>query len=192
MSNYEKAINSGLTVGKNTFIKAHIQRGNADKVVIGNNVIMGHESYVVTHCPIRSFTEDNGIIIEDHCWIGSRAMIMPGVTLGRGTFVGAGAVVSKDTEPFSIVVGNPAKKIKMREVNEILRSFVIRHVMKKSLNGKVKPDWDLLKPIHIRNIFDLPRDYLLSGNDPLKELIPWEDKKFTVNYFFEELRRIGK
>ena len=51
------------------------------------------------------------IVIEDYVWIGTAAIILPGVRLGRGAVVGAGAVVSKSVAPGVIVVGNPAKPI---------------------------------------------------------------------------------
>jgi len=49
------------------------------------------------------------IVIEDHVWIATNAIILPGVTLGRGAVVGAGAVVTKDVPPLGIVAGNPAR-----------------------------------------------------------------------------------
>lgn len=52
------------------------------------------------------------IRIEDDCWLGARATILPGVTIGRGSTVVAGAVVTKDVEPFCVVGGVPAKVIK--------------------------------------------------------------------------------
>ncbi|WP_442862504.1 DapH/DapD/GlmU-related protein [Bacillus sp. USDA818B3_A] len=55
------------------------------------------------------------IIIEVNSWIGQRAIILPGVTIGEGAVVGAGSVVTKDVEPCSIVGGNPAKHIKYRD-----------------------------------------------------------------------------
>ena len=55
------------------------------------------------------------IIIGEDCWIGIRSIIMPGVTIGNGAVVGAGAVVTKDVEAYSVVAGNPAKVIKKRE-----------------------------------------------------------------------------
>lgn len=53
--------------------------------------------------------------IGDGVWIGARAIILPGVTIGEGAVVAAGAVVTKDVEPWAVVGGNPAKFIKMRE-----------------------------------------------------------------------------
>ncbi|KAK8091235.1 amino acid transporter [Apiospora phragmitis] len=56
------------------------------------------------------------IHIEDDCWIGARALILPGVRVGRGSTVAAGAVVAKDVEPYCLVGGVPAKLI--RRLNE--------------------------------------------------------------------------
>ena len=54
-------------------------------------------------------------VIEDDVWIGRNAVIMPGVRIGTGSIVAAGAVVTKDTTPWSIVGGVPAKLIRMRK-----------------------------------------------------------------------------
>src|SRR3989344_3756475 len=54
------------------------------------------------------------LVIEDDCWIGYGAIILTGVKIGRGAIIGAGSVVTKDVKPYSIVLGNPAKKIGMR------------------------------------------------------------------------------
>ena len=50
--------------------------------------------------------------ICNNCWIGAGAIILNGVTIGDGAIVGAGAVVTKDVEPYTVVAGNPARKIK--------------------------------------------------------------------------------
>ena len=52
--------------------------------------------------------------IDDDVWIGARAIILPGVTVGKGAIIGAGSVVTKDVPPFAICVGNPARTIKFR------------------------------------------------------------------------------
>ena len=54
------------------------------------------------------------VIVEDDVWIGRSAIIMPGVKIGKGSIVGAGSVVTKDIEPFSVVGGVPSKLIKKR------------------------------------------------------------------------------
>lgn len=53
-------------------------------------------------------------MIGNRVWIGYRAIILPGITIGEGAVVGAGAVVTKDVDPFAIVAGNPARKIGVR------------------------------------------------------------------------------
>jgi len=54
------------------------------------------------------------VLIADYCWIGIRATILPNVNLGKGCVVGAGSMVTKSFEDFSIVAGNPAKIIGKR------------------------------------------------------------------------------
>lgn len=93
-------------------------------IIIGNNVLIGQavnmhsEShiYMNTSLPIRDQgITYHGIAIEDDVWIGSRATILDGVTVGVGSVIGAGAVVTKSISPYSIAVGVPAKIIGIRE-----------------------------------------------------------------------------
>lgn len=53
-------------------------------------------------------------VIGDGAWIGMRAMIMPGVTLGEGAVIASGAIVTKDVAPYTIVAGNPARPVRQR------------------------------------------------------------------------------
>lgn len=57
------------------------------------------------------------VVIEDHVWIGMRAMVLPGVTIGRGAVVAAGAVVTADVPPLAIVAGVPAKPVGRRAID---------------------------------------------------------------------------
>lgn len=57
-------------------------------------------------------------MIESGCWIGTRAIILKGVTIGKGSIIGAGAVVTKDVPPYSVYVGVPALKVKPRFSDE--------------------------------------------------------------------------
>lgn len=84
-----------------------------DRVSIGPRVMLLALSHA-NASEIRQSMNHNeeGIRIEDDCWIGAGAIILNGVTVGKGSIVGAGSVVTKNVDPYSVVVGNPAKKIK--------------------------------------------------------------------------------
>lgn len=81
----------------------------------GDDVSIGPEAAILTlgHDPQSPDFSDRGgdVIIGNHVWIAYRAIILPGVTIGDGAVVGAGAVVTKNVEPYAIVAGNPARKI---------------------------------------------------------------------------------
>lgn len=105
-------------VGANSLVQ-----GN---VFIGKHVMMGPEVYIYTqnHCfektdttiDKQGFSPEKEVIIEDDVWIGSRVTILPGITIGTGSVIGASAVVTKDVPPFSVVAGNPAKVVKERKI----------------------------------------------------------------------------
>lgn len=93
-------------------------------VKIGKFVNMGPDVIIYTrnHAHDRTditmqeqgFEEYKEVCIDDDVWIGGRVIILPGVKIGKGCIIGAGAVVSKDVPPYSIAVGNPAKVVKSR------------------------------------------------------------------------------
>ena len=92
------SIDDDVLIGGNTLITASIH--NFDRIDIPINK-QGTNSYKV--------------IIEKDVWIGSHVVILPGVKVGTGAVIGAGAVVTKDVTPYSIVGGVPAKFIKSRK-----------------------------------------------------------------------------
>lgn len=81
----------------------------------GDDVSIGPEAAILTlgHDPQSPDFADRGgeVIIGHRAWIGYRAVLLPGITIGEGAVVGAGAVVTKNVESFTIVAGNPARKI---------------------------------------------------------------------------------
>jgi len=91
---------------------------------IGKDVLMGPDVMIVdinhrfdrTDVPIKQQgrSAPRPITIKDDVWIGGRAIILPGVTVGTGAVVGAGSVVAKDVPDYAIVAGNPAKVLKYR------------------------------------------------------------------------------
>ena len=94
-------------------------------VSIGKNVMMGPEVIVYTRghrhdrmdIPMIEQGDDEvkSVTIGNDVWIGRRVMIMPGVTIGNGCIIGAGAVVTKDVPGYCIAAGVPAKVVKIRE-----------------------------------------------------------------------------
>lgn len=94
-------------------------------VTIGNNVMMGPKVAIYTQnhstrsidTPMidQGLEKPESVIIEDDVWIGHGAIILPGVTVKRGSVVGAGAVVTKTYPEYSVIVGNPAKVVKTRK-----------------------------------------------------------------------------
>lgn len=95
---------------------------SADKIMIGTKVAISREAFICTAS--HDITKPNRplvtapITICDGVWIGARAIILPGVTIGEGAVVATGAVVTKDVEPWTVVGGNPAKFIKKRVLKD--------------------------------------------------------------------------
>ncbi|MDN3688870.1 acyltransferase [Cyclobacterium jeungdonense] len=103
-----------LTIGKSSFL-GRVYIALHDNVIIGERVCINDGVEILTgshdvNDPTWQLLNKQ-IIIEDYVWIGTGAMILPGVHIGRGAIVGARAVVSKSIPPGAIVVGNPAKLI---------------------------------------------------------------------------------
>ncbi len=61
------------------------------------------------------FTEPQPVLIEENVWVGFEAIILPGVTIGRGAIIGSKTIVSEDVPPYAVVVGNPGRIIKFIE-----------------------------------------------------------------------------
>jgi acetyltransferase-like isoleucine patch superfamily enzyme len=109
-----------LNIGPHSVINRHCRLDAREGIVIGANVSISAETYLVSasHDPHSPTFEGragrNAITIDDYAWIGVRAVVLPGVNIGRAAIVGAGAVVIGDVEPYAIVSGNPARTIGKR------------------------------------------------------------------------------
>lgn len=135
---YVKKAGEGLSIGRKCFIHKNTEIGEGsgvgyacvinNGVTMGKNIMMGPEvliytqnhntSYVDVPMCKQGMQEMRPVIIEDDVWIGARAVILPGVTIGHGSVVGACAVVTKDVPPYSIYVGNPGRVVKIRTNKE--------------------------------------------------------------------------
>ncbi|MBO7149893.1 MAG: acetyltransferase [Clostridia bacterium] len=132
---YIKFCGKKVSVGRKCFVHKNTEIGDYsgigyaceinNGVKIGNNVMMGPNVLIYTQnhntsrvdIPMREqgMRDMKPVVIEDDVWIGARVCILPGVTIGKGSVIGACAVVSKNVPEYSVVVGNPGQVVKMRK-----------------------------------------------------------------------------
>lgn len=122
--NIEKGavFSSQVSLGNNSGIG--INASIAGAAVIGDNVMMGPHCIIyrrnhefdrldIPMCQ-QGFKPEKPVVIGNDVWIGGRVIILPGVHVGNGAIIGAGAVVTKDVPDYAIVGGNPARVLKYR------------------------------------------------------------------------------
>lgn len=107
------------TVGAGTFINFGCVILDGARVSIGADVQIGPNVQILTAThplepgPRRArFETAEPVTIEDNVWLGGGVIVLPGVTIGRDSVIGAGAVVTKDIPPLTLAVGNPARVIR--------------------------------------------------------------------------------
>ncbi len=109
-----------LVVGANVFINVGFFFDGYEKLSIGDNVRIGQFVRVITATHDigtsrqRGLVEVDGqsVVIDDGCWVGAGAVILPGVSVARGCVVAANSVVTKSTEQNGLYAGNPARRIR--------------------------------------------------------------------------------
>ena len=114
-----------IVIGKNCSIGEYNHITSTNKIIIGDNLLTGRWVTITDNSHgetdfetlqqpplMRLVTSKGPVIIGDNVWIGDKATILPGVTIGDGTIIGANSVVTKDVPAYSILAGNPAKIIK--------------------------------------------------------------------------------
>ncbi|KPM36646.1 hypothetical protein AK830_g9908 [Neonectria ditissima] len=110
-----------ITIGHHVVIGRNCTINDVCEVKIGDNCVIGPNVSIFTATlPIDPKKRQGGqgpqlgkaITIEQDCWIGGGAIILPGRTIGKGSTVGAGSIVTKDVPPFTIVAGNPARVLR--------------------------------------------------------------------------------
>lgn len=119
MDKHNRIINPNrISIGQNSHINEYCIIDGRGGMQIGDNVSISCRANIVTGS--HNYTSGNfslrliNIIIEDYVWIGVGATILQGVKIGKGAVVCAGAVVTGDVPPFTVVAGVPARKIGMR------------------------------------------------------------------------------
>lgn len=129
-----KSIGKNVNIEKGAVFSRQLSLGNNSGVgidcvihgecIIGDDVMMGPQCTIYTrnHCfkdtsiPMnrQGFSEDKPVIIGDDVWIGGQVIILPGVTVGDHSIIGAGSVVTTDVPAWAVVAGNPAAVKKYR------------------------------------------------------------------------------
>lgn len=115
----------GIEIGEGANISANCMLLSETQLSIGRNVLIAGMTYIVaggnhgierTDMPIirQPCISKGGVRIEDNCWLGANVTVLDGVTIGRDSVIGAGAVVAESIPEFAIAVGVPAKVVKLR------------------------------------------------------------------------------
>ena len=107
------------TVGDNFFLNVNGKLMDSGKITIGNNVFIAPNVCIITeeHAMdveqrIQGLEDTHPVTIGDNVWICAGALVLPGVTIGEGSVIGAGSVVTKDIPAHCLAVGNPCKVIR--------------------------------------------------------------------------------
>ena len=106
-----------IEIGNHTFINYGSSIAARASVKIGSYCHLGHYTFVMDndqHGVVRrmELPQSDPVIIEDHVWIGSKAVILAGVRIGRRSVIGAGSIVTKDIPPRCVAAGNPARVLR--------------------------------------------------------------------------------
>lgn len=112
-----------LEIGDNSCIGPHADIYSMAKIKIGSNVTISQHAVVCTGTHDISTPHNDlytkKVAILDQAWVCAYAKVMPGITVSEGAVIGMGAVITKDTQPWGVYAGNPAKLIKTREIHAI-------------------------------------------------------------------------
>lgn len=121
---------SGITIGDNCFLGDGVALDMADRITLENDVTISFDVMILSHTnvgfkghPLQSSIVSNAkpVRLCSGCFIGARAVILPGLTIGAGSAVGAGAVVTRDVQPKTLVGGVPAKVIRKFRMNKVTK-----------------------------------------------------------------------
>lgn len=113
-----------IEIGNHTFINYGSSIAAREFVKIGSHCHLGHYTFVMDndqHHVVRhtELPQSAAVIIEDHVWIGAKAVILPGVRIGSRAVIGAGSIVTKDIPPQCVAAGNPAHVLRyLTDFNE--------------------------------------------------------------------------
>ena len=178
-----------VSVGNATYGMLNIQsyfEQKEEKLIIGNFVSIAegvqflidvnHQTKTLSTYPLysrliassnRDALEKGVIVIEDEVWIGTNAVIMSGVTIGKGAMIAAGAVVTRSVPPYAIVGGVPAKLIRYKFTQDII---------------------DILSPIYLN---DLSKEFLIPNIEAFYKEIETKDDAIALVTLIQTFKSNG-
>ena len=142
-----------ISIGKYCLLTPGVRIASASKITIGDGCMFANSSYVSDadwhgiYDRAKPVGNTRPVIFEDNVWIGDSAIICKGVTIGKNSIIGAGAVVTKDVPPNSVYAGNPA--------------ILVKKLENKEFNTRAN---FLADPIQLAKDFDALDRYSLGGN----------------------------
>lgn len=114
-----------LSIGRNVAFNFNVHIGCIDRIEIGHNVLLASNIFITDHFHGAMLPQEVGVppaqrrlsskgpvVIEDEVWIGENVSILPNVTIGKGSVVGANSVVTRSFGPYSVIAGAPARLIR--------------------------------------------------------------------------------
>lgn len=112
-----------ISIGRGTYVNRYTILDAIESLVIGNEVAIGPNCYITDHdhgmdparAPLQQPMVAQPTRIEDRAWVGANVVVLKGVTIGQGSIVGAGSVVTRSVPPRAVAVGSPARVIRMRD-----------------------------------------------------------------------------
>lgn len=166
-----------ISIGENSYANFNLTILDVCPVNIGKNVFIGSSVSILTPLHPLKFEERNvfmskkgyltnyeygkAITIEDDCWIGSNVSVLPGVTIGRGSVIGAGSVVTKNIPENSLAFGNPCKiikKIEDAEKERSLSNLIIRDIREFEFDKALLFAWKVFLQFDSQNCNQLELD----------------------------------
>ncbi|KVC57257.1 hypothetical protein WS58_28855 [Burkholderia pseudomultivorans] len=112
-----------ISIGSHSFVSEDVTMAAHDRITIGSRVVINDGVNILTASHAlgdphwRMYSRE--VRIDDYAWIATNATILPGVHIGTGAVVGAGAVVRSDVAPYAVVVGNPAAPVARTRVRTL-------------------------------------------------------------------------
>jgi len=176
--------NTRIEIGEGTYIgpytcfsgPGHIKVGKDCLVAAHTGIVANNHKFTDLEQAIRhQGVTREGVVIEDNCWLGYKVSVLDGVTIGQGSVIGAGAVVTKDIPPYSVAIGVPARVVASRSPTKLGNLIE---------NEKSTSEGDNCIPIALSNLFA----EIEKAIEPMRQCFIVNDTKHSYPCLANHLR----